>query len=1568
MLKKFVISLLLVMIIACGMGISSTIAYAADGEVTEETNIAVNYKVACFKIEGSYTANTPIEFKDGDAVVGTLKIDKNSANTGFGVKLPTGSTFSFVPNANYKVTKLIYATTNNSNVVFNTPDAKYGTRFNDLTDADVALLSQAGISANKTASFGAELNVNHTATEEDPYKFTISMALELGTICVVYEETGTYTRTHDCTSDKPTNTNATVKVGDATFPIKYEGTFNKGYPAYGDGSFRITINPVPGYVINYVIFTSPLDNPFDEKELKYPGLEATYENGNLTVTGMQVGQTYTVYSDGGAVGLLTSITVNYQKHEHSGVYEPGSDETHHFKQCECLWRVDEEEHDFDEGTITVEPTHQRKGTIKYTCLTCSHAKEEKVAPNLADTEITSEDLIYNGSTQFANYTVKYKGQTLASWGSYYKAISGNTSAKEPGTYTFTIGPKPDSIFEGEKEVTFTIEKGNYDMSKVIFEDLEVTYNGSQFSIEATNLPNDVTVEYENNIGTNAGTYNAVAKFTLTKDDAQYYNPIDNLTATLTINKATYNMDGVVFADKTVTYNGSAFSIEATNLPNGVTVTYENNGKTDAGIYTVTAKFTGNANYNAIADKTATLTIEQAVVTAPVADGSAFIYNGQAQTYTLQENSLYTISDTTFTDAGNHTITVSLVDKTNYKWNNGNSNDLTYSFVIGKATYDMSGVVFEDKTVTYNGTAFSIEATNLPTGVTVSYENNGKTDVGVYTVTATFTGNANYNAIAPKTATLTIEKATYDMSGVVFANRTVTYNGTAFSIEATNLPTGVTVSYENNGKTDVGEYTITAIFTGNANYNAIANKTATLTINKATYDMSGVVFADKTVTYDGNAFSIEATNLPSGVTVAYENNGKTDVGEYTITAIFTGNANYNAIANKTATLTINKATYDMSGVVFANKTVTYNGNAFSIDATNLPTGVTASYENNGKTEAGVYTIIAKFTGNGNYNEIPNKTATLTINKAVVTAPTADTTVFTYNGQAQTYALQANNLYTISTATYTNAGAYPITVELNDKANYEWADGTIADLTFSFVIGKATYDMSGVVFEDKTVVYNGNEFTIVATNIPTGVSVTYENNVGTTAGVYTAIAKFTGDANNYNLIANKTAVLTINKATYDMSAVVFEDKTVVYNGNEFSIVATNLPNGVSATYENNGQAIVGEYTITAKFTGDADNYELIANKTAVLTIKTATLVFDTNADDDFESDIIVSAKDGIDPNKELVVKLIESDKTTEDYKEFIDKNQKVAVAYDVKLLKDGAIVQPDGSLQFKILIPMELVGKNFSILHIHNETEKSVIEYQIDGDYVVFETDKLSDFVFVYDMGSLLWVIIVLGVVALLEIAFLVFLFIKNKSFKSAKLASVYPPFIFGMFIPKSQLVLIIVLAVIVIALAVVAILFALKVINGKAKVLVANNGTALGESEEELAITEDDKEEKFNINTKSFTEKLSQSSPEVIKYYNEIRNELLSYKKVKSKISYKHESFRLGMPIVAKLKIRGKSLYLFLALDPNDYKDTKYKIKDVSGVGNSKDVPTMYKINIPRRAVYAKELIADVMNKYGVEKI
>jgi uncharacterized membrane protein len=86
-----------------------------------------------------------------------------------------------------------------------------------------------------------------------------------------------------------------------------------------------------------------------------------------------------------------------------------------------------------------------------------------------------------------------------------------------------------------------------------------------------------------------------------------------------------------------------------------------------------------------------------------------------------------------------------------------------------------------------------------------------------------------------------------------------------------------------------------------------------------------------------------------------------------------------------------------------------------------------------------------------------------------------------------------------------------------------------------------------------------------------------------------------------------------------------------------------------------------------------------------------------------------------------------------------------------------------------------------------------------------------------MGSILWIIIVLGVIALLEISFLVFLSKKNNEIKGKKLMSAYPPFLFGMFIAEWQLVFVIVLAVAVIALAVISIIFATKVLNKKTQV-------------------------------------------------------------------------------------------------------------------------------------------------------
>ena len=117
--------------------------------------------------------------------------------------------------------------------------------------------------------------------------------------------------------------------------------------------------------------------------------------------------------------------------------------------------------------------------------------------------------------------------------------------------------------------------------------------------------------------------------------------------------------------------------------------------------------------------------------------------------------------------------------------------------------------------------------------------------------------------------------------------------------------------------------------------------------------------------------------------------------------------------------------------------------------------------------------------------------------------------------------------------------------------------------------------------------------------------------------------------------------------------------------------------------------------------------------------------------------------------------------------------------------------------------------------------------------------------------------------------------------------------------------------------------------------------------------------------RSFTAKLIQSEDKLKSYYSEIKNELLRYK-VKTRTSWKYETFKTGRKLLARLSVRGKTLSLYLALDPAAYADTKYKIDDVSAVAKNAEVPALYKIKNDRRCKYSKDLIATLMAANGLE--
>ena len=119
--------------------------------------------------------------------------------------------------------------------------------------------------------------------------------------------------------------------------------------------------------------------------------------------------------------------------------------------------------------------------------------------------------------------------------------------------------------------------------------------------------------------------------------------------------------------------------------------------------------------------------------------------------------------------------------------------------------------------------------------------------------------------------------------------------------------------------------------------------------------------------------------------------------------------------------------------------------------------------------------------------------------------------------------------------------------------------------------------------------------------------------------------------------------------------------------------------------------------------------------------------------------------------------------------------------------------------------------------------------------------------------------------------------------------------------------------------------------------------------------------------KSFEAKLIQTQLPNQDFYTELKNELLSYKGVKSRISWNFDTFNKGRKKCARLAIRGKTLIIYLALDPKDeeaFPQTKYHQFDVSDVARFADYPFGMKIKSARAVKHAKELIAIVM--LGVE--
>lgn len=477
-------------------------------------------------------------------------------------------------------------------------------------------------------------------------------------------------------------------------------------------------------------------------------------------------------------------------------------------------------------------------------------------------------------------------------------------------------------------------------------------------------------------------------------------------------------------------------------------------------------------------------------------------------------------------------------------------DTTKSWAILKAEVktDITGIILENKTVTYNSVKQTISVNKTTTqhgiAVSVSYKggedgSNGATNVGEYTITATIAESESYFAWS-MTATLTIEKA--NIEGIGMASSYLTYDGKDHCLtvdkSTTQYGESVDVSYsivhDDNSvinATNVGVYTVTATLNAGNNYK-IATLTNTLEITRAeikltwsnTSNFSGIYSAtmqgvqlsvEGIVEGDKNGeLVLEFTHNTLSEYTSGKNNAVYDfcainAGVYTISVTLNGDTKDNyTVTNINGGFTINKKAVTISGWEYQNGSVSgeytdnalvYNGSEYTLmpklDGVIGSDIVDTNVSGNKGTNA--YTYSAKATlEHANYSMNP-------VDKSWVVSPktlTVDwnyTTPFVYDRTSHEVTAKLNGICSgdIINITYIssenivnkaeNAGAYTAKISSIDNTNYILpTDG----LECVWSIEKADIDgiiLSGGVFE-----YDGNLHTLTVNKLTTqhGVDIT------------------------------------------------------------------------------------------------------------------------------------------------------------------------------------------------------------------------------------------------------------------------------------------------------------------------------------------------------------------------------------------------------------------------------------------------------------------------------------------------
>ena len=722
------------------------------------------------------------------------------------------------------------------------------------------------------------------------------------------------------------------------------------------------------------------------------------------------------------------------------------------------------------------------------------------------------------------------GNTAGTW----TWAAPTTSVGNVGTKTFkaTFTPTNTSEYVTVQNIDVSVTVNPKRITITVDNIADQQYTGSQIKPAVTVkgdgktlvLNTDYTVEYgtNKNVGANSGSVIVKAKsgsnYTFSNTTKNFNIVAQAGTVTISGNlNVTYP---AVVPNVTINKHGSDGSVTVYYYTNAACTTGKTTTKpTNAGNYWAKAEMAAGTNYGSAVSNVIAFTITRANIT-PAVSIANWTYLGNASTPTVSGNT------------GNGTVT--------YQYKVKGAADSTYTATVPTKAGDYTIKATVAQTANYNGASATADFKINPKNIS---------DVTIDAIAdQTYTGNA----ITPKP---TVKDGT-----------TPLVSGTDFSY-----------SYSNN--TNVGTATVKVV--GKGNYTGTVSKNFTIILKDLSITVS---ITGWTVGGTPNAPTVTG-NLGNGaVTYQYKVKGAADstysaavptaVGNYTVKATVAQTANYNGA---TATTDFAISTKVVQAITADNVTVIYGDSGKKVFGTTNGNGTISYAVKTGSdvvevnSTTGALTI--KKVGTATITVTASETAThaaatkditVTVTPKKITAPAADTTVYTYNGNEQTYKITPNDAYTVTgnKQTAANENGYTVTVSLKDKVNYQWGDGSTDDQTYTFIIKKASVTAPSA--NNTTFTYTGKEQTYSLTANDaytiTGNKQTAANETGYTVTV--TLKDTTNYQWNDGSVEAKNYTFIIKKATITITA---NDK-VAKVGDELPTLGDN------------------DYTVTGLVTGE------------------------------------------------------------------------------------------------------------------------------------------------------------------------------------------------------------------------------------------------------------------------------------------------------------------------------------------------------------------------------------------------